>query len=391
MTRILAGTLALLGALVLQGDAQSANQPIYLQYDGFVRNTDAHTITLSFGYWNLNHTDIKIEPGPDNQFLPAPIDRMQPTTLQEGRHRFACTIVVPETFAGDLKWQVRYAGKVATSTEKVLNPLYELEISSGRKVMTGLDPKTAPKNVCANHAPTVTIGAAAGGFGGGGGGVPDVGDDSVGAVAPTPSYSVILDQELTLPAQVQDDELPRNRTLTINWKKNSGPGTVTFATPTVATTKAKFSAAGAYELALTATDGALTTETPVKVTVNPVGYTTATEKAPESYAKAMKDIQANQTTLRTTIGAKNYAGVAQSVATLKSAFTTTQAYWADKGKQDAITAANNALKAIADLETATAAKNDPKLIEAQTALGRTCASCHTAHRQSMGAGAFEIK
>jgi hypothetical protein len=96
MKRIAAVTVAIVGALMLHGHAQSSNQPIYLQYDGFVRNPDAKTITLSFGYWNLNHADVKVEPGPDNGFLPGPADRQQPITLVEGRHRFACTIVVPD-------------------------------------------------------------------------------------------------------------------------------------------------------------------------------------------------------------------------------------------------------------------------------------------------------
>ena len=390
MKRTVAGTLALLAALILRGDAQSSNQPIYLQYDGFVRNADAKTITLSFGYWNLNHADVKIEPGPDNGFLPGPADRQQPITLLEGRHRFACTIVVPDTFTGDLKWQVRYNGKTATSTEKVMNPLYELELSSGRRAMAGLDPKTAPKNVCANHAPTVSIGAAGGG-GGDAAGVPDVGDDSVGAVVAAAPLTVILDQELTLPGQVQDDELPRNRTVTISWKKNSGPGNVTFTSTNTAASKARFSAAGVYELALSATDGDRSSETPVKVTVNPVGFTTATEKAPETYAKAMKDIQASQTGLRTSIGAKNYDLVLQNIEKLRSGFTVTQEFWTGKAKQDAITVATNALKIVGDLDAAAKAKDDPKLIAAQTALGRTCTSCHAAHRQSMGAGVFEIK
>lgn len=393
MKRLAAVTVAFVGALMLHGHAQSSNQPIYLQYDGFVRNPDAKTITLSFGYWNLNHADVKVEPGPDNGFLPGPADRQQPITLLEGRHRFACTIVVPDDFKGDMRWQVRYAGKTNTTTEKVLNSLYELELSSARRAMTGIDPKTAPKNVCANHAPSVSIGGNAGGGGGGdAAGVPDVGDDTAGAaVAPTPTLTTVLDQELALPGNVSDDELPRGRTLKIGWTKKSGAGTVTFTSTITAATRAKFSAVGAYELVLSATDGDRSTDAPVKVNVNPVGTTTKTEKAPDTYSKAMKDIQAGQTGLRTSIGAKNYDGVLQQVANLRAAFTVTQAFWTEREKQDAITAANNALKAIGDLDTAAKAKNDPKLIEAQTALGRTCGGCHAAHRQSVGQGAFEIK
>ncbi len=51
--------------------AAQATQPIYLQYDGYVKNKDG-TYTLSFGYFNLNHVAVKIEPGEDNTFTPAP-------------------------------------------------------------------------------------------------------------------------------------------------------------------------------------------------------------------------------------------------------------------------------------------------------------------------------
>ena len=105
----------------------------------------------------------------------------------------------------------------------------------------------------------------------------------------------------------------------------------------------------------------------------------------------MKDIQATQTPLRTSIGSKNYDLVLKNAATLKSAFAVTQEYWTAKDKRDAITAATNALKAVDDITAAAQAKNDPKLIDAQTALNRTCTTCHAAHRQSMGGGAFEIK
>ena len=75
----------------------------------------------------------------------------------EGRHRFACAIVVPENFDGKLQWQVKFAGKTATTTEKVLNPLYELEANSERRLMTGLDLKTAPRGSCVNRTPIVQL------------------------------------------------------------------------------------------------------------------------------------------------------------------------------------------------------------------------------------------
>ncbi|HEY3044161.1 MAG TPA: hypothetical protein VGJ39_09060, partial [Vicinamibacterales bacterium] len=60
---------------------------------------------------------------------------------------------------------------------------------------------------------------------------------------------------------------PRGGALTIGWKKISGPGEVTFAAPSSATTRAKFSAAGRYELELSATDGERATSVKVIVQI----------------------------------------------------------------------------------------------------------------------------
>ena len=78
----------------------------------------------------MNHVDVRIAVGEANGFLPGPLDRNQPLTFLEGRDRFACAIVVPENFDGKLQWQVKFAGQTAITTEKVLNPLYELEAES---------------------------------------------------------------------------------------------------------------------------------------------------------------------------------------------------------------------------------------------------------------------
>ena len=69
MRRTIGATVALVGALALHGHAQPS-QPIYLQYNGFVRNKDNHTLTLSFGYYNMNHVDVRIAVGEANGFLP---------------------------------------------------------------------------------------------------------------------------------------------------------------------------------------------------------------------------------------------------------------------------------------------------------------------------------
>ena len=250
-TQTACATAALLAAVALHGQAQPI-QPIYLQYDGFVRNKDNHTLTLSFGYYNMNHVDVRIAVGDGNGFLPGPSDRNQPLTFMEGRHRFACAIVVPENFDGKLQWQVKFAGQTATTTEKVLNPLYELEANSEKRLMAGLDLKTAPKGSCVNRTPIVQL-------------IAPGADASVADV--TPSFTARLGSPLVLNGEVQDDGLPRDGKLVITWKKIAGPGNVAFSSTDTAATRATFSAPGEYELELTGNDGEKSGAVKVRVSV----------------------------------------------------------------------------------------------------------------------------
>jgi hypothetical protein len=245
-------TAALVGALALHGHAQPT-QPVYLQYDGFVRNKDNHTLTLSFGYYNMNHVDVRIAVGEANGFLPGPPDRNQPLAFLEGRHRFACVIVVPENFDGRLQWQVKFAGRTATTTDKVLNSLYELEPNSEKRVMAGLDLRTAPKGSCVNRSPIVQIVAP--------------GNEPGTAAEAIPTLLAQVGAPLNLNGDVQDDGLPRDGKLVVSWKKTSGPGSVTFSTTDTASTRATFGSLGDYELELVANDGEKSSSTKVKVAV----------------------------------------------------------------------------------------------------------------------------
>ncbi len=259
---MLAG-LFFLGAAILMPSgsfgpdaAAQATQPIYLQYDGYVKNKDG-TYTLSFGYFNLNHIAVSLQPGEDNAFVPGPADRNQPVLFEKGRHRFACSIVVPADFDGKLQWTVRIAGKTSTTTAKTLDPLYELELNSERRATSGLDLAKAPRGVCVNRAPAVQV-------------INPLADINAGAdtLAAT-SFATRVDQELSLNGNVEDDGLPRGGKLTVSWKKNSGPGTVAFSDQSQPVTRVRFSAAGVYELELSATDMEHTSSVKIKVTVNP--------------------------------------------------------------------------------------------------------------------------
>jgi len=235
--------------------APQASQPIYLQYDGYVKNTDG-SYTLSFGYFNINQVDLTIPPGEDNMFAPGPADRNQPILFEKGRHRFACSMVAPPDFDGNLQWTARYGGKTSTTTVKTLDALYELELNSAKKVTSGLDPAKAPRGVCVNRAPALQV-------------INPLADINAGAdtLAAT-SFTTRLDQELSLSGSVEDDGLPRGGKLTISWKKGSGPGEVAFSDTSQPVTRARFSAVGVYELELSATDSERASSLKIKVTVN---------------------------------------------------------------------------------------------------------------------------
>lgn len=138
--------LVLVGVVGVPGMAQPRH-PIYLQYDGFVRNADA-SLTLAFGYYNLNQVDVTVEAGDDNRFLSGEAERAQQTVFLAGRHRFACVMVVPEDFDGGLQWQISFSGHTSTTTARLLDPRYALEEGSARRVVEGLDPAAVQAGVC---------------------------------------------------------------------------------------------------------------------------------------------------------------------------------------------------------------------------------------------------
>lgn len=82
--------------------------------------------------------------------------------------------------------------------------------------------------------------------------------------------TIRLPNSTTLTGVVSDDGLPNPpATVTKQWSRVSGSGTVTFGTPDKAITTATFSEAGTYVLRLTANDGALSTTDEVTIIVQP--------------------------------------------------------------------------------------------------------------------------
>ncbi|MDP9460479.1 MAG: hypothetical protein M3Q22_09595 [Actinomycetota bacterium] len=84
-----------------------------------------------------------------------------------------------------------------------------------------------------------------------------------------PDLALTLPAGATLTGTVSDDGLPVGAPVTTAWTTVSGPGAVTFATPTASSTGVTFGIAGTYVLRLTGSDGQLTGSDDVTVTVSP--------------------------------------------------------------------------------------------------------------------------
>ena len=107
---------------------------------------------------------------------------------------------------------------------------------------------------------------------------PDLGAFEYDASTPTPNVRPTVDagpdQTITLPSSATlngtatDDGKPTN-TLTTTWSQLSGPGTTTFTNSAATSTTASFSAPGTYQLQLSASDGQLTSNDTVQITVQP--------------------------------------------------------------------------------------------------------------------------
>ncbi|HKQ58088.1 MAG TPA: hypothetical protein VJY35_09490, partial [Candidatus Eisenbacteria bacterium] len=88
-----------------------------------------------------------------------------------------------------------------------------------------------------------------------------------------PVVSAGSNQTITMPAAVvldgtvTDDNLPAPPSLTTTWSKVSGPGTVSFVNANAVDTQASFSLSGSYVLRLTASDGQLSNNAQVTITV----------------------------------------------------------------------------------------------------------------------------
>ena len=118
----------------------------------------------------------------------------------------------------------------------------------------------------------------------------------------------------------------------------------------------------------------------------------ANEKPSESYSKAMKETSATQQKLAKDADAKDYDAIAADAAIIKTNIREVVGkYWTDVKSDDGVTKAKAAYAAADDLEKAAKAKDEMGVADARKVLQATCGSCHTAHRERLPDGSFEIK
>jgi len=117
----------------------------------------------------------------------------------------------------------------------------------------------------------------------------------------------------------------------------------------------------------------------------------ASEKAPDSYVKNMKETNAAAQALGKSLAAKDYEAIAKQAATLKTLFDNTLSFWEERKADDAIGFAKRGSRAAVDLEAAAKAKSADGVASAGQAVQSICKTCHDVHRERLPDGTSEIK
>lgn len=198
-------------------------------FDGWYANPDG-TITLSFGFSNLNQQDtIEIPRGPDNFITPTEYDGRQPTSFppaapdptataaqarRRERERGAFTVTVPAGFQGDVVWTLRIRGQAFSVPGRARTGAYGLRwpmaLGSVPPLLRFMPDGPAGRGPSGIEADTVQARV----------GVPLdvtiwVADDSVREKDP-------------VPVAIKGGPKPP---LNVTWYKHAGPGPVVFTPP----------------------------------------------------------------------------------------------------------------------------------------------------------------
>jgi hypothetical protein len=178
----------------------SSGQGVQPIFEGWSRNADG-SFTMHFGYLNRNYVEeVHVPVGPQNNIEPGGPDRGQPTYFYPRINRRMFRVVVPKDFGKkELIWTMTFRGST-TRAVGWLQPEWEVDSSGG----------TGRPSGSANKPPTLTV---------------------------EPSHSVTLPNTLTLSPAVADDGLPKPGTRTTR-KQAVGQETPPILQPTEDTPEA---------------------------------------------------------------------------------------------------------------------------------------------------------
>jgi hypothetical protein len=252
-------------------------------FDGWYANPDG-TITLSFGYSNLNQQEtIEIPRGADNVITPKEYDGRQPTSFppavpdptaaaganarRRERERGVFTVTVPAGFQGDVVWTLRIRGQAFSVPGRARTGAYGLRwpmaLGSVPPLLRFMPDGPAGRGPTGIEADAVQARV----------GVPLgvtiwLADDSVREKDP-------------VPVAVKGGPKPA---LNATWFKHSGPGPVVFTPPRtsiaelqgVATTSAVFAQPGEYVVRVRADNFGRLDSTPGNQCCWTNGYVTVT-------------------------------------------------------------------------------------------------------------------
>ncbi len=231
----------------------SEGQRVVPFFDGWYQNPDG-TVTLSFGYSNLNQDKVvEIPLGPDNVITPREYDGVQPTSFpplvagsasgsggagpRRERERGVFTVTIPAGFAGDVVWTLRNQGQAFSVPGRARTGAYQLRwpMAMGSvppllRFMPDGDAGRGPSGVEA---------------------VPE--RASVGTALPLTVWLTDDSVREAEPVTVVTKGGAKGA-MNVSWRKHSGPGPIVFDPPTqavaellgTATTSATFTQPGEY-------------------------------------------------------------------------------------------------------------------------------------------------
>lgn len=254
----------------------NAGQSVVPYFEGWIKNPDG-TFDMVFGYFNRNwKQELSVPVGAENKVEPllgTTGDLNQPTYFLPRRHRFIYRVRVPANFGKQsVIWTLTTNGR----TERAYGELIPEQEINERVVMTNGsfdpghdDPNKQPTLTVATTA-TATVNA------------PlalkaQAADDGLPKPRPTPTPKpVATSGTAPVTAQVNSSAPRRVLGLRVTWKQYRGPAKAVFlpedpiavsGTQGDTETTVRFSEPGTYKLLAAATDGAMSRNHEVTVTV----------------------------------------------------------------------------------------------------------------------------